>query len=76
MILCPFGMGVIMLQDLPNPPPPNAHRFQLSRIIQSVCGHCSKTIGYSPKAEILAIVERLHKCPVLRKQACHPKFES
>jgi hypothetical protein len=52
-----------MSPGLPNPPLPNrANRFQLSQIIQSVCSHCSKTIGYSPRPDILAIVERLHKC--------------
>jgi hypothetical protein len=38
------------------------YRIQVGRTIKSICTGCLQTISYSPRLEVLTIMEDAHKC--------------
>ena len=39
------------------------YRIRAGRMIKSICTGCLQTISYSPRLEVLTIMEEAHKCP-------------
>jgi hypothetical protein len=38
------------------------------RLFQTMCLYCGTTLGYSPNSAVIAMVERVHTCPDLRRE--------
>jgi len=38
------------------------------RLFQTICLYCGSTLGYSPSATVIALMERVHSCPDIQRE--------